>query len=165
MGLDLAQAMGTLTKHGVKQVDRLHEQSKRRQHWAFFRIEERNSDSSDSGAVSHRSGRCGWPGTSYPLLTLAGHDRAVDGDWPWARTDLLLRKTVAPSSLKGNHRCYECEVLLQQFREVLPRRGACLLPRRTGASRVASLLYALTTELAFEYVIRLRGHIYVTSCS
>ena len=82
---------------------------------------------------------------------VTGHGRATP----------LLWKTVASSTLKGNQRRYEYEVLCR-LREVLPAGGES--HRRGGPGLWGcKLFYALTTELAFEYVIRLRGDIYVTN--
>ena len=85
------------------------------------------------------------------LSMVTGHGRATP----------LLWKTVASSTLKGNQRRYEYEVL-RRLREVLPAgvKVTVLADRGFGDCK---LFYALTTELAFEYVIRLRGDIYVTS--
>ena len=87
------------------------------------------------------------------LSMVTGHGRATP----------LLWKTVASSTLKGNQRRYEYEVLCR-LREVLPAgvKVTVLADRGFGDCK---LFYALTTELAFEYVIRLRGDIYVTKDS
>ena len=71
------QAMGTLTKHGVKQVDRLLS-NRGVDVWAFFAYW-----TPFIVAAPHRSGRCA--GLDQLRGRRAGHDRAVDGDWPWAR--------------------------------------------------------------------------------
>ncbi len=102
VGRDLAQAMGTLTKHGVKQVDRL--LSNRGinvctffAHWTPYLI----------GARTEVVVALDW--TSFAadkqetivLSMLTGHGRATP----------LLWKTVASSTLKDNQRRYEYEVL------------------------------------------------------
>ena len=85
------------------------------------------------------------------LSMLTGHGRATP----------LLWKTVASSTLKGNQRRYEHEVL-RRLREVLPAGVKVTVVADRGFAD-CKLFYALTTELAFEYVIRLRGDIYVTN--
>ena len=85
------------------------------------------------------------------LSMVTGHGRATP----------LLWKTVAASTLKGNQRRYEYEVLCR-LREVLPAGVKVTVVADRGFAD-CKLFYALTTELAFEYVIRLRGDIYVTN--
>ena len=85
------------------------------------------------------------------LSMVTGHGRATP----------LLWKTVASSTLKGNQRRYEYEVLCR-LREVLPAGVKVTVVADRGFADY-KLFYALTTELAFEYVIRLRGDIYVTN--
>ena len=85
------------------------------------------------------------------LSMVTGHGRATP----------LLWKTVASSTLKGNQRRYEYEVL-RRLREVLPAGVKVTVVADRGFGD-CKLFYALTTELAFEYVIRLRGDIYVTN--
>ena len=85
------------------------------------------------------------------LAMVTGHGRATP----------LLWKTVASSTLKGNQRRYEYEVLCR-LREVLPAGVKVTVVADRGFAD-CKLFYALTTELAFEYVIRLRGDIYVTN--
>ena len=85
------------------------------------------------------------------LSMLTGHGRATP----------LLWKTVASSTLKGNQRRYEYEVLCR-LREVLPDGVKVTVVADRGFAD-CKLFYALTTELGFEYVIRLRGDVYVTN--
>ena len=77
VGRGLAQAMGTLTKHGVKQVDRLLS-NRGLNVWALFRVLD-----AVHRRRPHRGGRRA--GLDELCGRRAGHDRAVDGDWPWAR--------------------------------------------------------------------------------
>ena len=106
----LAQAMGTLTKHGVKQVDRLLS-NRGVDVWTFFAY----WTPYIVGAPKEVVVALDW--TSFAvdgqdtivLSMLTGHGRATP----------LLWKTVASSTLKGNQRRYEYEVLCR-FREVLP---------------------------------------------
>ena len=152
VGRGLAQAMGTLTKHGVKQVDRL--LSNRGinvwtffAHWTPYLI----------GARTEVVVALDW--TSFAadeqemivLSMLTGHGRATP----------LLWKTVASSTLKDNQRRYEYEVLCR-LREVLPDGVKVTIVADRGFAD-CKLFYALTTELGFEYVIRLRGDVYVTN--
>ena len=85
------------------------------------------------------------------LSMVTGHGRATP----------LLWKTVASSTLKGNQRRYEYEVLCR-LRPVLPAGVKVTVVADRGFAD-CKLFYALATELGFEYVIRLRGDVYVTS--
>ena len=152
VGRGLAQAMGTLTKHGVKQVDRLLS-NRGVDVWAFFAYWTPFIVAARTEVVVALD----W--TSFAadgqdtivLSMVTGHGRATP----------LLWKTVASSTLKGNQRRYEYE-LLCRLREVLPAGVKVTVVADRGFGD-CKLFYALTTELAFEYVIRLRGDIYVTS--
>ena len=152
VGRGLAQAMGTLTKHGVKQVDRLLS-NQGVNVWTFFAY----WTPYIVGARTEVVVALDW--TSFAadeqetivLSMLTGHGRATP----------LLWKTVASSTLKGNQRRYEYEVLCR-LREVLPDGVKVTVVADRGFAD-CKLFYALTTELGFEYVIRLRGDIYVTN--
>ena len=152
VGRGLAQAMGTLTKHGVKQVDRLLS-NRGVDVWTFFAY----WTPFIVGARTEVVVALDW--TSFAadgqdtivLSMVTGHGRATP----------LLWKTVASSTLKGNQRRYEYEVL-RRLREVLPAGVKVTVVADRGFGD-CKLFYALTTELAFEYVIRLRGDIYVTN--
>ena len=110
VGRGLAQAMGTLTKHGVKQVDRLLS-NQGVDVWTFFGC----WTPYIVGAREEVVVALDW--TSFAsdgqdtivLSMLTGHGRATP----------LLWKTVETSTLKGNQRRYEYEVL-SRLREVLP---------------------------------------------
>ena len=146
VGRGLAQAMGTLTKHGVKQVDRLLS-NRGVDVWTFFAY----WTPFIVGARTEVVVALDW--TSFAadrqdtivLAMVTGHGRATP----------LLWKTVASSTLKGNQRRYEYEVLCR-LREVLPAGVKVTVVADRGFAD-CKLFYALTTELAFEYVIRLRG--------
>ena len=152
VGRGLAQAMGTLTKHGVKQVDRLLS-NQGVNVWTFFaywtpyivgvRTEVVVALDWTSFAADEQE--------TIVLSMLTGHGRATP----------LLWKTVASSTLKGNQRRYEYEVLCR-LREVLPDGVKVTVVADRGFAD-CKLFYVLTTELGFEYVIRLRGDIYVTN--
>ena len=152
VGRGLAQAMGTLTKHGVKQVDRLLS-NRGVDVWTFFAY----WTPFIVGARTEVVVALDW--TSFAadgqdtivLSMVTGHGRATP----------LLWKTVASSTLKGNQRRYEYE-LLCRLREVLPAGVKVTVVADRGFAD-CKLFYALTTKLAFEYVIRLRGDIYVTN--
>ena len=152
VGRGLAQAMGTLTKHAVKQVDRLLS-NRRVDVWTFFAYWTPYL----VGARTEVVVALDW--TSFAadgqdtivLSMLTGHGRATP----------LLWKTVASSTLKGNQRRCEYEVLCR-LREVLPAGVKVTVVADRGFAD-CKLFYALATELAFEYVIRLRGDIYVTN--
>ena len=152
VGRGLAQAMGTLTKHGVKQVDRLLS-NRGIDVWTFFDYWTPYL----IGARSEVVVALDW--TSFAadeqetivLSMLTGHGRATP----------LLWKTVASSTLKDNQRRYEYEVLCR-LREVLPDGVKVTIVADRGFAG-CKLFYALTTELGFEYVIRLRGDVYVTN--
>ena len=154
VGRGLAQAMGTLTKHGVKQVDRLLS-NRGVDVWAFFAYWTPFIVAARTEVVVALD----W--TSFAadgqdtivLSMVTGHGRATP----------LLWKKVASSTLKGNQRRYEYEVL-RRLREVLPAGVKVTVVADRGFAD-CKLFYALTTELAFEYVIRLRGDIYVTNAS
>ena len=149
VGRGLAQALGTLTKHGVKQVDRLLS-NRGVDAWSFFAY----WTPFIVGARTEVVVALDW--TSFAadgqdtivLSMVTGHGRATP----------LLWKTVASSTLKGNQRRYEYEVLCR-LREVLPAGVKVTVVADRGFAD-CKLFYALTTELAFEYVIRLRGDIY-----
>ena len=139
VGRGLAQAMGTLTKHGVKQVDRL--LSNRGVHvWTFFAY----WTPYIVGARSEVVVALDW--TSFApdaqdtivLSMVTGHGRATP----------LLWKTVASSTLKGNQRRYEYEVLCR-LREVLPAGVKVTVVADRGFAD-CKLFYALATELGFE---------------
>ena len=110
VGRGLAQAMGTLTKHGVKQVDRLLS-NRGINVWTFFAYWTPYLIGARTEVVVALDWDefCG---------RRAGDDRAVmlTGD---GRATPVLWKTVASSTLKDNQRRYEYEVLCR-FREVLP---------------------------------------------
>ena len=88
---------------------------------------------------------CGRRQETIVLSMLTGHGRATP----------LLWKTVASSTLKGNQRRYEYEVLCR-LREVLPDGVKVTVVADRGFAD-CKLFYALKTELGFEYVIRLRS--------
>ena len=129
-GVVWPKAMGTLTKHGVKQVDRL--LSNRGVHvWTFFAY----WTPYIVGARTEVVVALDW--TSFApdaqdtivLSMVTGHGRATP----------LLWKTVASSTLKGNQRRYEYEVLCR-LRQVLPAGGESHRGGRPGLCRLQAVL-------------------------
>ena len=135
VGRGLAQAMGTLTKHGVKQVDRLLS-NRGVDVWIFFAY----WSPYIVGARKEVIVALDW--TSFAadgqdtivLSMLTGHGRATP----------LLWRTVASSTLKGNQRRYEYE-LLCRLREVLPAGVKVTVVADRGFAD-CKLFYALTEE-------------------
>ena len=104
-----------------------------------------------SGSISH------WPQRSshnahetIVLSMLTGHGRATT----------LMWKTVQASTLKGNQRRYKDE-LLRSLREAMPTGVKVTVVADRGFGNGPMFQY-LSEELGFEYVIRLRGDLYVT---
>ena len=125
-GARLGTGLGTLTKHGVKQVDRL--LSNRGvdvaffAYWTPFIVGARTS--------GRRAGLDSFDTIVLSMVT--GHGRATP----------LLWKTVASSTLKGNQRRYEYEVLCR-LREVLPAGVKVTVVADRGFGD-CKLFYALT---------------------
>ena len=85
------------------------------------------------------------------LSILTGHGRATPLTW----------KTVQASTLKGNQRRYEDE-LLRALREAMSAGVKVTVVADRGFGHALMFQY-LSEELGFESVIRLRGDIFVTS--
>ena len=152
VGQGLAHAQGTLSKHGVKQVDRLLsnqgiELERYFARWVPFVV----------GARSEVVVALDW--TSFKrdghetlmLSMLTRHGRATP----------LLWRTVGSKTLKGNQTDYEDD-LLRQFKEVVPEGVAVTVIADRGFAGCKLLRY-LSEELGFSYVVRLRSQYYVTS--
>ena len=153
VGRGLAQAMGTLTKHGVKQVDRL--------------LSNRGVD--PSGPSSHTGRRSSSPPAPKWSLRWIGPASRPTGDTivlamvtGQRALNAFCGRRWRPRTLKGNRGAMSA--LLCRLREVLPAGVKVTVVADRGFGD-CKLFYALTTELAFEYVIRLRGDIYVTSAA
>ena len=152
IGQGLAQALGKLSKHGVKQVDRLLS-NQGVDVWAFFgywipylvgaRTEVVVAMDWTSFARDQQD--------TVVLSMLTGHGRATP----------LMWRTVRSSALKGQMKRYEKE-LLERLREVMPWGVKVTVVADRGFGD-CKLFKALTQELGFEYVIRIRGDIYVRS--
>jgi len=152
IGQGLANAQGLIPKHAVKQVDRL--LSNRGvevwdyfSYWVPYVIGGRDEvlvaldwtmfDTDDQATIA--------------VSMLTGHGRATP----------LLWKTVRRSQLKGKQTGHE-DALLVRLREVLPEGVSVTVVADRGIAD-CKLFEFLEHELGFGYVIRLRGHIYVTS--
>lgn len=150
IGQGLAEARGLVTKHAVKQVDRLLS-NKGIPVWEYFAkwvphvIGARKEivvamDWTNFDADGH---------TTIALSLITRHGRATP----------LLWKTVKQSTLKGNQADYE-DRLLRRLAEVIADDVdvTILGDRGFGNTR----LFALMKALDFGYVLRLRGNIHVT---
>ena len=152
IGQGLAHARGLITKHAVKQVDRLLS-NPGIDVWAYFAnwvpyvIGPRQEiyvamDWTEFDRDDH---------STIALSLITRHGRATP----------LLWKSVRKSNLKGNRNRYEDE-LLQRFKEVLPTgvKVTLLADRGFGDQK---LFEFLRQSLGFEFIIRIRGNITVTS--
>ena len=151
VGRGLAQAMGKLSKHGVKQVDRLLSNEgigmgKFFGHWVSCVIGSRREVVVALDWTSFARDRQ----ETIVLSMLTGHGRATP----------LLWKTVGWSEMKGNRNGYE-DALLRQLREARPEGVKVTVVTDRGFGDSALLDY-LVKELGFEYVIRIRGNVRVT---
>ena len=152
IGQGLAHARGLITKHAVKQVDRLLSNTGI-DVWGYFaywvpyvigpRREIRVAlDWTEFDHDNH---------STIALNMITRHGRATP----------LLWKSVRKSSLKGNRNRYEDE-LLKRFKEVLPEgvKVTLLADRGFGDQK---LFEFLRQTLGFGFIIRIRGNITVTS--
>ena len=152
VGQGLAQAQGTLSKHAVKQVDRLLSNDgvvmeEFFAHWAPYMVGSRPEvlvalDWTSFARDGHET---------LVLSMLTSHGRATP----------LMWKTVQASTLKGNQTGYE-EALVRQLCDVMPEgvKVTVLADRGFASCRLMTLL---KEELGFEYVIRMQGNYYVTN--
>jgi len=152
VGQGLAHAQGTLSKHGVKQVDRLLsnrgiEVDSYFAHWVAYIIGARKKvvvalDWTSFARDGHET---------IVLSMLTRHGRATP----------LLWHTVEATTLKGNQTDYE-DALLHRLSEVLPEGVAVTVIADRGFAD-CKLLKFLSEELGFGYVVRLRSQYYVTN--
>jgi hypothetical protein len=152
IGQALAQARGLRTKHAVKQVDRLLANGAfvvwdLFAQWVPYVVAERESilvalDWTDFDADGH---------SVIALNLVTGHGRATPLVW----------KTVKKSELKGQRALFEDEVL-QRLSETLPAGVSVTVLADRGFFDVR-WLEALQQDWGFGYVVRMRGHIQVTS--
>jgi hypothetical protein len=151
IGQGLAHARGTLTKHAVKQVDRLLSNKgidvwSLFAYWVPFMIGQRKSiavamDWTDFDADEQ---------TTIMLSLLTNHGRATP----------LLWLTVNKNELKDHRNDYEDKVL-RRLKEILPKEVRVLIVADRGFGD-HKLYELLEHELDFDFVIRFRGNIYVT---
>ena len=152
IGQGLAHARGLITKHAVKQVDRLLSNAGIDvegyfAYWVPYVIGSRQEirvalDWTEFDHDNH---------STIALNMVTRHGRATP----------LLWKSVRKSSLKGQRNRYEDELLLR-FKEVLPVgvKVTLLADRGFGDQKLFELL---RHRLGFEFIIRIRGNITVTS--
>ena len=152
IGQGLAAARGLMTKHAIKQVDRLLSNGKV-QVWEYF-----------AQWVPHVIGSrkeilvaLDW--TEFDAddqSTIAAHLITRHG-----RATPLVWQTVRKSTIKHRRNRYEDEVLVR-LREVLPEGVKVTMVADRGFGDQA-LFEALSEALGFDYVIRIRGNILVHS--
>lgn len=152
IGQGLAHARGLITKHAVKQVDRLLSNTgidvwEYFAYWVPYVIGPRKEirvalDWTEFDHDDH---------STIALNMITRHGRATP----------LLWKSVRKSSLKGKRNQYEDELLLR-FKEVLAEgvKVTLLADRGFGDQK---LFEFLRHTLGFEFIIRIRGNIIVTS--
>lgn len=151
IGQGLAEARGRVTKHAVKQVDRLFSNQGIKV-WLFFGLWVPHI----IGARKEIVVALDWTNfdadghVTLALNLVTRHGRAIP----------LLWRTFEQSRLKNNQADYE-DNLLRRLNETAPEDVAItiLADRGFGNTR----LFALMDELNFDYIIRLRGNIHVTS--
>jgi hypothetical protein len=154
IGEGLAHARGLITKHAVKQVDRLLS-NRGIEVWGYFaywvpyvigpRPEIRVAlDWTEFDRDGH---------ATIALSMITGHGRATP----------LMWKSVRKSTLKGRRNQYEDELLLR-FKEVLPEgvKVTLLADRGFGDQKLFEFLRG---SLGFDFIIRIRGNITVTSAN
>jgi Transposase DDE domain len=153
IGQALAQARGLLTKHAVKQVDRLLSNQgvvvwDLFAYWVPQVIGERNAvvvamDWTDFDADGQ---------TTLALSLVTSHGRATP----------LLWLTVRKDELKESRNDFE-DLCLMRLSEVLPQGVAVtiLADRGFGDQK----LFGYLDRLGFDYIIRIRGDIYVTDAA
>jgi len=152
IGQGLALARGRLTKHAIKQVDRLLSNpgidvDALLVHWVPYVVGSRSSitvamDWTDFAADGQ---------TTIMLSLLCRHGRATPLVW----------LTVDTATLKDRRNAYEDQVLMR-LAEVLPAgvRVRIVADRGFGDQKLYRML---TDELKFDFVIRFRGNIKVTA--
>jgi hypothetical protein len=152
IGQGLANARGLITKHAVKQVDRLLSNTGI-DVWAYFAY-----------WVPYVIGPREeiWVALDWTEFDRDGHSTIVLSlVTRHGRATPLLWKSVRKSTLKGRRNQYEDELLLR-FKEVLPQgvKVTLLADRGFGDHK---LFEFLLHTLGFEFIIRIRGNITVTS--
>ena len=152
IGQGLAWANGKVTKHSIKQVDRLLsnagiDMDEFFEHWVPYMI----------GQKPHIRVAMDWTDfdaddqSTLMLSLITKHGRATP----------LIWYTVEKKTLKNHRNGYEYG-LLRRFHDCLPEGAKVLLVADRGFGD-QKLYEMLTNELHFDYVIRFRGNISVTS--
>jgi len=152
IGQGLALARGLVTKHAIKQVDRLLSNEgididAALRHWVAYVVGPRTSinvamDWTDFDADGQ---------TTIMLSLMTRHGRATPLVW----------LTVETATLKNHRNEYEYQVLVR-LAEALPADiKVCIVADRGFGDQ--KLYRVLTEELKFDYVIRFRGNIAVTA--
>ena len=152
IGQGLALARGLVTKHAIKQVDRLLSNEgidvdAALRHWIPYVVGPRSSinvamDWTDFDADGQ---------ATIMLSLLTRHGRATP----------LLWLTVDTAILKNHRNEYEYQVLVRLAEALPPDIKVCIVADRGFGDQ--KLYRLLTEELQFDYVIRFRGNITVTA--
>ena len=153
IGAGLAQARGMVTKHCVKQVDRLLSNAKL-DVWKFF-----------GWWVPHVVGARREVVASLDWTSFAADGQevvALSMATRHGRSTPLLWRTVEASELKGRRNDHE-DALLERFRETVPEGVKVTVLADRGFADCS--LFEFLAELGFDYVIRLRGNFQVASAS
>ena len=151
IGQALAQARGLLTKHAIKQVDRLLS-NQGIQVWELFAlwVPEQVGPRKEINVAMDWTDFAGDGQSTLSMNLVTGHGRATP----------LLWLTMWKDELKGTRN--ECEyACLRRFSEVLPEgvKVTIIADRGFGDSK----LYDFIKQLGFGFVIRFRDNIHVTA--
>jgi hypothetical protein len=151
IGQGLALARGRMTKHAIKQVDRLLSNDgididAALRHWVPYVVGSRSSINVAMGWTDFDA-----DGQATIMLSLLTHH---------GRATPLLWLTVDTATLKNHRNEYEYQVLVR-LADALPADiKVCIVADRGFGDQ--KLYRVLTEELKFDYVIRFRGNIAVT---
>jgi hypothetical protein len=154
IGQGLALARGLVTKHAVKQVDRLLSNDgididAILPHWVGYIVGRRADIKVAMDWTDFDADRQ----TTIMLSLITDHGRATPLVW----------LTVDTATLKNHRNEYEYQVLVR-LAEMLPAdTKVCIVADRGFGDR--KLYRVLTEELKFDYVIRFRGNIKVTAAN
>ncbi len=150
IGQGLAVAQGTVTKHAIKQVDRLlsnanFDMESYFYYWVAEMIGSRHEiiiamDWTDFERDGH---------TTIALYLVNSHGRATP----------LIWKTHSKKGLKDNKTRYELEIL-QRLRGILPEDVHVTILADRGFGYVE--FYEALEQLEFDYIVRFKSNIYVT---
>jgi len=152
IGRALAFAAGLESRHAVKQVDRLLS-NKGLEVWQLFGswVPFVVGDRQEIVAVLDWTEYDADDQSTLALSMITSHGRATP----------LIWKTVVKSKMKGHRSAHE-DALLERFREVLPQgvKVTILADRGFGDQAMYELL---KDQLGFDFVVRFRGVVKVTS--